>query len=1134
MHDHAAKPTTASQATTTPTQGPLQSGVRQAPQWSTFVRPQLEVNQPGDLFEQEADRVAEAVVAAPDPAAGNPPDDEEVTPASTAPPIQRRDDGAGAPAVSAAVERTIAATRGGGSPLPHSVQQTFAPRFGVSLASVRVHTGPRAAGAARDLQAKAFTTGNDIYFGAGQFRPDTQTGRRLLAHEVTHTIQQRGVPAWSAHRAPLAGQMGLGAPPAIQRQPQEAVDEMERVIAQAKKDHTGLERLLNEVTVRLFILSDRSVAKIAGEGKFVYPSAMMRGQQGYYLIRWQSNGMPDNAWDLRTGAELTRETAPDAHVKAGFAEWVDKRKQRIGVIWFSRTVDKPPEPRPPTADELEFPLQPQYELSKAEFDKLLEQTPPKPLVIPGVTGGIFYPDYQKDGKGAKGFYGKPFNFTYYTHDGMYVWLSRTLVDREFYYVVPIQELQDFMRFYPIEYAGKAAAGMAMLAQIMVDVAISFIPVVGPLYGLAMASVTAYQAYKNWDKMTGWEKALVGATVLLSVIPAIRAGRNIVRGATAYNAGVNSLVASGLTKAEARNLMIMSTVFQSEKSALRVVDTLGDALRRGERLTAAELAQLESVFQKMLQQLPAAERSVIAAGFATRNVNTAREFFRGVELSERHLAGLRKLAPETLAAFQKLSKSHPEVVQRVALWAERSSTTAAGINAVQGVVKPSHLVYVVGAAGEDMLEAIGRGGVQLDDALIQFVQKARSPSDAYRRLMQGTTAGGRNIKGLSQLLQGAREQALAPALASVEQQFSRVFLTVPQLEGLARIDSALREALATGSESQVRTAATIANLSGDAAKGMNEIGGKLLAKGVSGERLGQLFYDMGGGLVENVGRLGIEVSDDLAKAVAGRRGAVDLLLRGRGGRYPVTGLLDEMATKLGKVSDLERALPNIRSGRYQAELFARWAVQHPQLTEGIDAIVALRPADAQEKIKGIFQAVGGDIKVARDFFSTIGQVYKESGTGVGLERMIAELGAGAEKTMGASLTMSFAIRRLGGKIAGFEVSVAREGVERVYDLVAPNGLHYEFKFWTTFGGTPAAAAADEFARDVILHAATNFKQLKWVISQDAAGHLPAIESMMRGVLSRPKVREALVRQGLTADGVLAELEGALAKGLIEFF
>ena len=376
--------------------------------------------------------------------------------------------------------------------------------------------------------------------------------------------------------------------------------------------------------------------------------------------------------------------------------------------------------------------------------------------------------------------------------------------------------------------------------------------------------------------------------------------------------------------------------------------------------------------------------------------------------------------------------------------------------------------------------------------------------------------------------------LRPALATIEQQFSRVYLTVPQLEGLARIDTALREALATGTESQVRTAATIANLSGDAVKGMNEIGGKLLGKGVSGERLGQLFYDMGGGLVENVGRLGIEVSEDLAKAVAGKRGAVDLLLRGRGGRYPVTGLLDEMATKLGKVSDLERALPNISSGRYQAELFARWAVQHPQLTEGIDAIVALRPADAQAKIKGIFQAVGGDIKVARDFFSTIGQVYKESGTGVGLERMIAELGAGAEKTMGASLTMSFAIRRLGGKMAGFEVSVAREGVERVYDLVAPGGLHYEFKFWTTFGGTPAAAAADEFARDVILHGATNFKQLKWVISQDAAGHLPAIESMMRGVLARPKVREALLRQGLTVDGVLAELEGALAKGLIEFF
>ena len=546
------------------------------------MRPQLEVNQPGDPFEQEAERVAEAVVAAPDTGAGSPPDDDEFVPGGAAPSVQRRDDGTGAPVAGAAVERTIAATRGGGNPLPHAVQQSLAPRFGVSLADVRIHTGPRAALAARDLHAKAFTTGNDIYFGAGQYRPDTLAGKRLLAHELTHTIQQRGVPEWSAQRAPLARQTGLGAPPAIQRQPQDAVDEMERLIGEAKSNHPNLQRLLEEVTVRMYILSDRSVVEDRRRGGVrlsLRHGARAAGLLPHSLAEQQHAGQC-------VGSALRGNVVPLRTPQKRLEGWlsrngVEKRKQRIGVIWFSKTVDKPPEPRPPTADELEFPLPASNELSKAEFDKLLEQTPPKPLVVPGVTGGIFYPDYQKDGTGAKGYYGKPFNFTYYTHDGMYVWLSRTLVGREFYYVVSIQSLQDFMRFYPIEYAGKAAAGMAMLAQIMVDVAISFIPVVGPLYGLAMASVTAYQAYKNWDKMTGWEKGLVGATVLLSVVPAIRAGRNIARGAVAYNAGVNSLVASGLTKAEARNLMIMSTVFQSEKSALRVVDTLGDALRDGD-------------------------------------------------------------------------------------------------------------------------------------------------------------------------------------------------------------------------------------------------------------------------------------------------------------------------------------------------------------------------------------------------------------------------------------------------------------------------------------------------------------------------------------------------------------------------
>ena len=64
------------------------------------------------------------------------------------------------------------------------------PRFGRDFGGVRVHTDARAAASARDVGAFAYTLGNNIVFGAGQFAPGTQEGRQLLAHELAHTVQQ--------------------------------------------------------------------------------------------------------------------------------------------------------------------------------------------------------------------------------------------------------------------------------------------------------------------------------------------------------------------------------------------------------------------------------------------------------------------------------------------------------------------------------------------------------------------------------------------------------------------------------------------------------------------------------------------------------------------------------------------------------------------------------------------------------------------------------------------------------------------------------------------------------------------------------------------------------------------------------
>jgi hypothetical protein len=92
-----------------------------------------------------------------------------------------------------AVERSETAVRlRGGQPLSVETRAFFEPRFGHDFRRVRVHTDAQATDAARALNARAFTLGSHIAFGRGEFAPDTVHGRRLLAHELTHVVQQTG------------------------------------------------------------------------------------------------------------------------------------------------------------------------------------------------------------------------------------------------------------------------------------------------------------------------------------------------------------------------------------------------------------------------------------------------------------------------------------------------------------------------------------------------------------------------------------------------------------------------------------------------------------------------------------------------------------------------------------------------------------------------------------------------------------------------------------------------------------------------------------------------------------------------------------------------------------------------------
>src|SRR5262245_5826496 len=92
--------------------------------------------------------------------------------------------------------------------LPASVRSYMEPRFGTSFGHVRVHTGHDAARSAASLNARAYTFGRDVVFGAGQYSPQTAAGRRLIAHELAHVVQQQkgGAAARRVMRAPFPGE----------------------------------------------------------------------------------------------------------------------------------------------------------------------------------------------------------------------------------------------------------------------------------------------------------------------------------------------------------------------------------------------------------------------------------------------------------------------------------------------------------------------------------------------------------------------------------------------------------------------------------------------------------------------------------------------------------------------------------------------------------------------------------------------------------------------------------------------------------------------------------------------------------------------------------------------------------------
>jgi len=92
------------------------------------------------------------------------------------------------------VTAQINSARGRGAPLDPGVREQMSGALGDSFADVRVHHDSLSSALAQSVQARAFTTGADIFFARGEYQPGAAAGRELLAHELTHVVQQRGAP----------------------------------------------------------------------------------------------------------------------------------------------------------------------------------------------------------------------------------------------------------------------------------------------------------------------------------------------------------------------------------------------------------------------------------------------------------------------------------------------------------------------------------------------------------------------------------------------------------------------------------------------------------------------------------------------------------------------------------------------------------------------------------------------------------------------------------------------------------------------------------------------------------------------------------------------------------------------------
>ena len=360
------------------------------------VQAKLTVSPPGDIYEQEADRISEQVIRMPEPqlhraaaCAGGFPRSQTEQPDEGQDRSETRRIGSSDLRQSAIPPIVHEVLRSPGRSLDSAVRAFMEPRFGHDFSQVRVHTDAKAAESAGAINSLAYTAGRDLVFGEGQYAPGTPDGGRLLAHELTHVVQQGafgqveptfiarpsdrfereaddvstaitnpGLPpvgAWSPPIEALANPLMPGG--VIQRKPAPdvgAVRKDEARLAELARDPREAHRAWKKLnTEDRFIVLDRMARRYGAAFAVQFLEVAQHGRPEFSVTTWQPRSGPTperlkaGGWRF-LGMEVTGSGAIDVEI------WVNPSgntiRRDVSTYQFGQTEKKeelPKSQKPP-------------------------------------------------------------------------------------------------------------------------------------------------------------------------------------------------------------------------------------------------------------------------------------------------------------------------------------------------------------------------------------------------------------------------------------------------------------------------------------------------------------------------------------------------------------------------------------------------------------------------------------------------------------------------------------------------------------------------------------------------------------------------------------------------------------------